>query len=153
MNVASVRPDQGQAIEAFLNAGGGVLVTLGSRAEARGYNEEHFRDGRGWLPARLVDPVGDENDLDKAARVVHVEPGKPGAGVVQERRPRQPRPAARTSRGTGSSTTRSEFGGVPIAMLNDRNPLFVEKSVRQGPRDPVGGPARQRLADEPDRPG
>ena len=46
------------------------MSTLGPRAEAIGYNEEHFRDGRGWLPARLVDPIGDENDLDKAARVV-----------------------------------------------------------------------------------
>ncbi|HKB03735.1 MAG TPA: BatA and WFA domain-containing protein, partial [Gemmataceae bacterium] len=70
MNLAGVRPEQSQAIESFLTAGGGVLVTLGGRAEARGYNDELFRDGRGWLPARLVDPVGDESDLAKAARVV-----------------------------------------------------------------------------------
>ena len=70
MNVPTIRADQSQAIEAFLTAGGGVLVTLGNRAEANNYNQELFRDGRGWLPARLVDPIGDENDLEKAARVV-----------------------------------------------------------------------------------
>jgi hypothetical protein len=131
MNVPAIRPDQGQAIEAFLSAGGGVLVSLGSRVEAGGYNEEHFRDGRGWLPARLVDPVGDENDLEKAARVVssslesaalelfkNGEPGSLGGSAYFPRH--------------WKLDARAETGGVPIAMLTDRNPLFVEKSFGKG---------------------
>ena len=70
MNVPRVSPEQGLAIEAFLTAGGGVLVTLGPRADGTHYNAEHFRDGRGWLPARLIEPIGNENDLDKAVRPV-----------------------------------------------------------------------------------
>src|SRR5262249_40842684 len=131
MNVPAIRPDQAQAIEAFLSAGGGVLVALGSRAETGGYNEEHFRDGRGWLPARLVDPVGDENDLEKAARVVYSslesaalelfkndEPGSLGGSAYFPRH--------------WKLDARAEAGGVPIAMLTDRNPLFVEKSFGKG---------------------
>ena len=39
-------------------------------SKAASSNEAHFRDGRGWLPARLVDPVGDQTDLEKAARPI-----------------------------------------------------------------------------------
>jgi len=131
MNVVAVRPDQGQAIEAFLNAGGGVLVTLGSRAEAGGYNEEHFRDGRGWLPARLVDPVGDENDLPKAARVVHSSMESPALELFKNDDPGSLGGSAYFPR-HWKLDARAEAGGVPIAMLNNRNPLFVEKSVGKG---------------------
>ena len=131
MNVPSIRPDQGEAIEAFLNAGGGVLVTLGSRVESVGYNQELYRDGRGWLPARLVDPIGDENDLEKAPRLVLASLESPALELFK-------------NEDTGSLVnsgyfprhwkleTRTEGGGLPIAMLNNRNPLFVEKNVGRG---------------------
>ena len=69
-NVPRLRPDQQQAVEKFLADGGGVLATLGARSDAAHANAEWFRDGRGWLPARLVEAVGDVGDLDRAARPV-----------------------------------------------------------------------------------
>ena len=131
VNVPSIRPDQGQAIEAFLNAGGGVLIALGSRAEVSGYNTEHFRDGRGWLPARLVDPVGDENDLDKAARVVLASLESPAMELFKNDEPGSLAGSAYFPR-HWKLESRVEAAGVPIAMLSDRNPLFVEKSFGKG---------------------
>lgn len=131
INVPSVRPDQGQAIESFLNTGGGVLVAAGPRSETTGYNEEHFRDGRGWLPARLVDPVGDENDLDKAARIVGSSMESPALELFKNDDPGGLANSGYFPR-HWKLESRSEAGGVPMAMLTDRNPLFVEKSFGKG---------------------
>ena len=131
VNLPSIRPEQGQAIEGFLNAGGGVLVTLGACAEIGGYNFEHFREGRGWLPARLVDPVGDENDLDKAARVVMSSLESPALELFKNDEPGSLAGSAYFPR-HWKLETRSEAGGIPIAMLTDRNPLFVEKGFGKG---------------------
>jgi hypothetical protein len=131
MNLAAVRPDQGQAIETFLNAGGGVLVTLGGRAEAKRYNEEHYRDGRGWLPARLIDPVGDENDLAKAPRVVASSLESPAFELFKNDDPGSLGGSAYFPRHWKLETA-AESGGVPIALLTDRTPLFVEKAFGKG---------------------
>jgi hypothetical protein len=52
---------QQDAVERFLADGGGVLVVLGERAEneAAFYNEQLYRGGRGWLPARLDRVAGE----------------------------------------------------------------------------------------------
>ena len=131
MNVPAIRADQGQAIEAFLTAGGGVLATLGNRAEAAGYNDEHFRDGRGWLPARLVDPVGDESDLDKAARPVMASLESPALELFRTEDPGTLAGSAYFPR-HWKLDPKAEAGGVPIAMLTDRMPLFVEKLFGKG---------------------
>lgn len=60
---------QSAAVEEFLNEGGGVLVTLGPRAEAASYDGEAYAGGTGWLPARPVEPIGDEADLESAPRL------------------------------------------------------------------------------------
>ncbi len=130
-NVPAIRPDQGQAIEAFLNAGGGVLATLGSRAEALNYNEEHYRDGRGWLPARLVDPVGDESDLVKAPRPVASSLESSALELFKSEDPGTFAGSAYFPR-HWKLETKSEAGGVPIAVLGDRTPLFVEKNFGKG---------------------
>jgi hypothetical protein len=131
MNVPAIRPDQGQAIEAFLTAGGGVLATLGNRAEAANYNDEHFRDGRGWLPARLVDPVGDEGDLDKAPRVVMASLENSALELFRSDDPGTLAGSAYFPR-HWKLETKTEAGGVPIALLTDRTPLFVEKQFGKG---------------------
>jgi len=131
MNVPAIRPDQGQAIEAFLTAGGGVLATLGNRVEAANYNDEHFRDGRGWLPARLVDPVGDAGDLDKAARVVMASLESSALELFRTDDPGTLAGSAYFPR-HWKLETKAEAGGVPIAMLTDRTPLFVEKQFGKG---------------------
>jgi hypothetical protein len=130
-NVGSIRPDQGQAIESFLQAGGGVLVTLGHRAEGANYNAEHFRDGHGWLPARLVDPVGDENDLEKAPRPVLASLEGPALELFKSDDPGTLAGSAYFPR-HWRLETRAEAGGVPMAMLTDRTPLLVEKNFGKG---------------------
>jgi hypothetical protein len=67
-NVARLSDDQQKAVEQFLQEGGGVLVTLGDRAEPGSYNGQLFREGEGWLPARLDKVLGDDNDVKGAAR-------------------------------------------------------------------------------------
>jgi hypothetical protein len=131
MNVPSIRADQGEAMESFLGSGGGVLVALGSRCEANNYNAEHFRDGRGWLPARLVDPIGDENDLEKAARLVLSSLESPALELFKNDETGSLGGSAYFPR-HWKLETKAEGGGVPIAMLNNRNPLFVEKSFGKG---------------------
>ena len=131
MDVPAVRPDAGQAIEAFLAAGGGVLVTHGGRTEARGYNEEHFRDGRGWLPARLADPVGDEADLVRAARVVPSSLESPALELFRNDNPGSLGGSAYFPR-HWRLVPAGEGGGVPVAVLTNRNPLLVEKQVGKG---------------------
>jgi von Willebrand factor type A domain/Aerotolerance regulator N-terminal len=131
MNVPTLRGDQSQAIEVFLTAGGGVLVALGNRVEAINYNEVLFRDGRGWLPARLVDPVGDEADLEKAARVVTASLESAALELFKAEDPGTLAGSAYFPR-HWKLETKAEAGGVPIAMLSDRNPLFVEKNFGKG---------------------
>src|SRR5205823_5667110 len=65
-DVPRLTPPQQEAIVQFLAAGGGVLVTLGDRAEAQHYNDQLFRGGQGWLPARLDDLLGNETDVAHA---------------------------------------------------------------------------------------
>ena len=65
-NVARVSVPQQEAIATFLAGGGGVLVTLGDRVEPTLYNDELYREGQGWLPARLDDLLGDESKPERA---------------------------------------------------------------------------------------
>ncbi len=69
-NVAKLSPAQQEGVEQFLAAGGGVLVAAGDRVDAAAYNESLFRAGQGWLPAQMIEPIGAEDDLMKAARPV-----------------------------------------------------------------------------------
>ncbi len=52
-DVARLSDPQVEALTAFLVGGGGLLVAIGERAEVAWYNEKLYRDGSGWLPARL----------------------------------------------------------------------------------------------------
>lgn len=130
-NVPSLRPEQSRAIEAFLNNGGGVLVTLGRGVDARNYNDEHFREGRGWLPARLVDMVGDENDLTRAVRPVAASLEGPALELFKSEDPGTLAGSAYFPR-HWKVETQAEGGGVAVALLGDRTPLFVEKTMGKG---------------------
>jgi hypothetical protein len=67
-NVPRLDPQQQEAITRFLAEGGGLLITLGERVEADRYNEELYRGGDGWLPARLDGIEGDEARPRESAR-------------------------------------------------------------------------------------
>ena len=87
-NVPRLRVPQQEAIARFLAGGGGVLVTLGDRPDVQHYNDELYRGGEGWLPAKLGDIDGDEVELSRAAVLLpesfqhklagHVPQGRPG---------------------------------------------------------------------------
>lgn len=66
-NVPGLSSEQSKAIEEFLLRGGGVFVTLGERCDPRSYNALFPNEGRGWLPARLLQPTGDVNEITNAA--------------------------------------------------------------------------------------
>jgi hypothetical protein len=59
-NVPSLTAAQRDAVNRFLDEGGGVLITLGSRVDKQQYNSMLYQSGNGWLPAFLEEPVGDE---------------------------------------------------------------------------------------------
>jgi hypothetical protein len=52
-NVDRLTPGLREAVPALLGRGGGVLVLPGDRTDADSWNRDAYRDGRGWLPARL----------------------------------------------------------------------------------------------------
>lgn len=65
-NVERLTPQQARAVESFLESGGGVLAVLGDRTDAVYYNEQLYREGAGWLPARLGEAHGDPGQPDQA---------------------------------------------------------------------------------------
>ena len=64
-NVPSLTEVQHKTVEEFLERGGGVLVALGPRCLADSWNAGGYRDGQGWLPARMLAAAGDETDHKK----------------------------------------------------------------------------------------
>src|SRR4029453_7146660 len=50
-NLAGVTAEHSGAVEKFASDGGSVLVALGDRGDAKSWNQQTFKAGRGWLPA------------------------------------------------------------------------------------------------------
>ncbi len=67
-NVPSLKDEQQAAVKAFPAGGGGVLVTLGDRADKDRYNQDLYVGGLGWLPAGLAEVEGNEAEKDDAAK-------------------------------------------------------------------------------------
>ncbi|MCZ6601392.1 MAG: BatA domain-containing protein, partial [Planctomycetota bacterium] len=59
-NVASLADDQISALERYVSAGGGLLVSLGDQIDADFYVSSLYRDGSGLLPAAIGDVVEGE---------------------------------------------------------------------------------------------
>jgi hypothetical protein len=130
-NVAKLAEAQQEAVAGFLAGGGGVLVTLGERVDAKHYNDDLYRNGQGWLPARLEDVAGDEAQPEKAAAplasslfhpAVELFRDVPVGGLGEVRFPRWWK-VTTPGRNTGS---------VPIALLNSTDPFLVEKPYKSG---------------------
>jgi hypothetical protein len=71
-NVSRLTPQQDEAVQQFLADGGGVLAVLGDHTESDAYNASLFRDGKGWLPARLDAAEGDPERPNEGVRPVPV---------------------------------------------------------------------------------
>ncbi len=50
------------SLEAWVAAGGGLVLWPGGQVDDRHYNDDLFRDGKGLLPARLLRVAGDESE-------------------------------------------------------------------------------------------
>lgn len=130
-NVARFTTEQEEAIKRFLADGGGVLVTLGERVDAKFYNDNLHRAGQGWLPAKLDDAVGDENDGAKAVapqaatffhRALEMFRDDKIAGLAGARLPRYWK-VTPPGRGTNA---------VAVARFSNNDPFFVERSYQGG---------------------
>ena len=130
-NVPSLRPDQAKAVEDFLTAGGGVLVTLGTKTDGVSFNRELYRDGRGWLPARLIEPVGDANDVAKAPRVAAASLESPFLDSFKSEDPGTLAGSAYFPRHWKVAAA-GDAAGQPVAVLTNRQPLLVEKPFGRG---------------------
>jgi len=129
-NVAHLTPAQQDGIEKFLADKGGVLVTSGDRIEAKEWNEKIFRNGQGWLPAQFVEPVGNEDELAKAARPVAASFFHPTVelfretavgGLADARFPRR-----------WKISTQGALMTTAIAMLTGSEPLLLERPYKTG---------------------
>ncbi len=132
-DLAKPTAEQVQAVERYLSDGGSVLVALGGRCDAAVWNRTAFRGGQGFLPARLVEPVGSAEQLDAPPRPDPASFTHPAAEAFREPLPGGlhtavfPRrwkldPAAGVNGATGS----------PIARLTTGEPLFVERGFGTG---------------------
>jgi hypothetical protein len=126
-DVPRLTPTQQEAIDRHLAAGGGLLVVLGERVakEQAFYNDQLYRKGNGWLPARLGD-VRFAKD-----------------GVQPEPRSFQ-HPALELFRTTKDSMAQVRFTNwwhmdiaakdraVVIATLSNGDPFMIEKPYKKG---------------------
>lgn len=129
-DVARLSPAQQEGIEQFLANKGGVLITCGERTDAKAMNDAAFRLGQGWLPVQLVEPIGAEDDLAKAARPVSASFFHPAVELFREmpfgglRDARFPKRWKVSLSGATMSTA--------IAMLTNSEPLLIERPYRNG---------------------
>jgi outer membrane protein assembly factor BamB len=61
-NVYAVPEDRRLALEKWVDAGGGLVVTLGDQIDQEDWNKRMYRDGKGLLPVRLQEVDGDESE-------------------------------------------------------------------------------------------
>ncbi|QEL20171.1 BatA domain-containing protein [Limnoglobus roseus] len=135
-NVPLLNKAQNEAVEKYLADGGAVLVTLGDRSDAAGWNRVSFRGGQGWLPARLAEIVGDDDpkaNLDTAPRPQPAGFTHPAMEVFKEPLPGGLHTAYFPKRwkvdplaGANGAT------GTAIATLTNNEPFLVERGVGRG---------------------
>ncbi len=59
------------ALEAYVRAGGGLLVFTGDRVSLIQYNRDLYKDGEGLLPARLEPPTGSLLDVSEFRQITN----------------------------------------------------------------------------------
>jgi hypothetical protein len=129
-NVARLTAEQQSAIGTFVEAGGGVLVAPGARADAEHYSRDLHRGGRGWLPAALTESVGDLSDPAKAAQPMPSSFFHPALELFREPQPgglgdaRFPRYWKLAVPAGGMSAA--------VARLTGGDPFLVEKPIGSG---------------------
>jgi hypothetical protein len=109
-----------------------VLVVLGERmeTEAAFWNEQLYRGGTGWLPARLDQVAGDRAKPELAAAPDLRRFHHPALELFREE-PNCTLGKARFPRWWKVSTA-GQTASVPVALLTTTDPLLVEKAYRGG---------------------
>ena len=69
-NVAGVSRSLAGRLARFVRDGGGLMVFLGDQVDAADYNDILFADGRGLLPAKLLNRIGFPGEPDRAFGLV-----------------------------------------------------------------------------------
>lgn len=81
-NVQSPSPALAERLEAFVAAGGGLVVWCGAQVDAVAWNERLWRDGKGPLPLPIGDVAGDPDRPEKAAFTAPEHPVADGVAEV-----------------------------------------------------------------------
>jgi hypothetical protein len=123
-DVAELKPAVQARVERFLAGGGGVLVTLGERANEEAY-KKLFDGGKGWLPA----------DLDRVAVAVPDHPVSPQVESFNHQVLELFRDAP--TGGLAGARFRRWWkvhspNGSAAARLDNRDPLLMEKAYKGG---------------------
>lgn len=118
--------EQQAAIESYLSHGGSVLVTLGGRCDAAAWNRVAFRDGRGFLPARIVETAEGEARPDPAS-FTH-----PAAEAFREPMPGGLHTAVFPRRWRLDPNGINGATGTPVARLTTGESLLVERGTGTG---------------------
>jgi hypothetical protein len=129
-NVPKLTKAQQLGVERFLQAGGGVLVTLGDRVEKNisHYNEQLFHKGAGWLPVRLDKVI--QAGVQKAARSLPSSFSHSAVEFVRENFADQ---LNATFFPRWWSVTPADRGkGVVVGRLTSRDPFLVEGTFKGG---------------------
>jgi hypothetical protein len=130
-NVHRLTATQQAGVTRFLRAGGGVLVTLGDRVEStvKHYNDDLYRKGEGWLPARLEKPV--KPGLRRAASPLPPSFAHQALEFVRESFPDQ---LSATFFPCWWRVNLSEEKGkaVTIGRLTSKDPFLVEGNYQGG---------------------
>ncbi len=126
-DVPTLTDAQQQAIEAFLEDGGSVLVAVGERVQRDPSftNDRLHRDGQGWLPAKLAEVASDTGVSPEPRTFQHaaLELLKDeGQGSLSQ---------ARFSNWWKVKLD-EKSKATPIALLSNGDPLLIEKAYRKG---------------------
>lgn len=133
-DVPKLTGTQQEAVDQFLADGGGVLVTLGGRVEAEEYNARCWREGKGWLPARLDGVEGDVTKPREAVRPAPAASTHPALELFRAT-PAGGLDAARFPRWWKLTTPGRGAAGVPVAALRSASaeyPFLVERAYKAG---------------------
>jgi von Willebrand factor type A domain/Aerotolerance regulator N-terminal len=137
-DVPSLSSAQRNRIHAFVEAGGGVLVTHGPRSIAKYYNEELYPDDHNFLPARLEEQTGNENEPMSAAHPLPSSFTHPAlqlfrdnlsGGLANARFPRWWKLARPVSSGVNDDNNPPP---VVVADLTTKSPFLIEKKIGKG---------------------
>ena len=132
-NIDRLSAAQQAQVEKYLSDGGSVLVAVGERTDAANWNRVAFRGGQGFLPARLVEPVGDEGDSADAPKVLAAGFTHPALEVFKEPLPGGLHTAYFPRRWkVDPAAGANGVTGTPIALLSTREPLLVERAFGKG---------------------